>query len=391
MKFSPRNTASLKLPAGKLDHIEWDDTVSGFGIRIREGGSRTWIYRYRFGNIQRSFKLGDANSVPLAVARKNASQLEAEVRLGGDPAGKKDLAKQEGQNTFALVAERFLDARRPEVRPSTITEYERHLRRDCSSLHRLPVSSVTQAGIAKLLNGATGSATANRLRATLSAMFVWALKEGMVLPHGNVAAFTRKRAETARDRVLSDKELRTIGAALSNDDYSTILRLLILTGSRADEIAGLEWAEIVDGALNLPGSRTKNGRGHTIPLSKPALKILATIERRGDHVFGKRDSGFSGWSKAKKRLDTKLGKSVAPWRVHDLRRTCASGMQRLGVRVEVIERALNHVSGSFRGVAGVYQRDPMSDDVHDALERWGWHVTALVEGRKANVVLMKRG
>jgi integrase len=152
----------------------------------------------------------------------------------------------------------------------------------------------------------------------------------------------------------------------------------------------LEWTEIADGAINLPGSRTKNGRAHTIPLSEPARNIIASIERHGIHVFGKRDSGFSGWSKAKAALDENLGESVAPWRVHDLRRTCASGMQRLGVRVEIIERALNHVSGSFRGVAGVYQRDPMSDDVRDALKRWGWHVTALVEGRKDAVVPMIR-
>jgi integrase len=390
MKLTSRNVTSLALPAGKTDVIYWDDAVPGFGLRIRQAGARGWVYRYRFGNLQRSVKLGSASSVPLARARENASKLEAEVRLGGDPAGKKELAKQEAQNTFALVAERFLDSRRLELRPSTVVEYERHLRRDCKSLHRLPASSVTQADIARLLNGAAGSATANRVRATLSAMFVWALKEGMVLPHGNVAAFTHKRAETTRDRVLADKELKTIWGALGKDDYSTILRLLILTGARADEIAGLEWQETVDDAINLSGSRTKNGRAHAIPLSKPARKIISTIERRGVHVFGKRDSGFSGWSKAKVALDKKLGESVAPWRVHDLRRTCASGMQRLGVRVEVIERALNHVSGSFRGVAGVYQRDPMTADVRDAFERWGSHVVALVEGRKSVVVAMRR-
>lgn len=109
-------------------------------------------------------------------------------------------------------------------------------------------------------------------------------------------------------------------------------------------------------------------------------KIAKLIRLR---AIGKRDSGFSGWSKAKAALDEKLGESVAPWRVHDLRRTCASGMQRLGVRVEIIERALNHVSGSFRGVAGVYRRDPMTAEVKDALNRWARHVMALVGGRKA--------
>jgi integrase len=185
--------------------------------------------------------------------------------------------------------------------------------------------------------------------------------------------------------VLSDKDLKTIWKACGDGDYSNIIKLLILTGARADEIAAMEWTEIADGAINLPGSRTKNGRAHTIPLSEPARTIIASIERHGIHVFGKRDSGFSGWSKAKAALDEKLGESVALWRVHDLRRTCASGMQRLGVRVEIIERALNHVSGSFRGVAGVYQRDPMTAEVKDALNRWARHVMALVGGRKLSL------
>jgi integrase len=389
MKLTARNIATLNLPSGKSDVIYWDDTVPGFGLRIRETGARGWVFRYRFGNRQRSIKLGSASSVPLATARANASKLEAEVRLGGDPAIKKELARQESENTFALLMERFLDARRRELREATIREYARHLRVDAKSLHRLPIAAVMQADIARLLNGAFGAATANRLRATLSAMFVWALKEGIVFPHGNPAAYTHKRTETARDRVLSDTELKLLWAALTNDDFGNILRLLALTGQRATEIAELRWNEVVDGSIVLTAERVKNRRAHTVPLSDSAKKILAGIERNNRvYVFGRDDTGFSGFSQAKKRLDKKL--EIAPWRIHDLRRTAASGMQRCGVRVEVIERALNHVSGSYRGVAGVYQRDPMSDDVRDALERWGWHVTALVEGREAVVVPMKR-
>jgi integrase len=222
-------------------------------------------------------------------------------------------------------------------------------------------------------------------------MFVWALKEGIVLPHGNPAAYTHKRTETARDRVLSDGELKRVWTALGNDDFGNVIRLLTLTGQRADEIAGLRWNEVIDGSVSLPAERTKNRRAHTVPLSKPAKEILTGVERNNRvHVFGRDDTGFSGFSKAKERLDEKLGDTVAPWRVHDLRRTAASGMQRLGVRVEVIERALNHVSGSYRGVAGVYQRDPMTAEVQDALNKWGRHVMALVEGRKAVVVSMRR-
>jgi integrase len=391
MKLTVRNSASLSLLPGKRETIFWDDDVAGFGLRLREGGSRTWIYRYRHGQFQRSMKLGNGNSVSLAVARKNASELEAQVRLGKDPAGQKAIAKQESEYTFEVLAQRFLDARRPELRPATVHEYGRHLRRDAKSLHGLPITAVMQADIARLLNAAAGPVSANRLRSTLSAMFTWTMKEGVVLPRGNPAAFTHKREERARDRVLSDKEIKAVWNACGDDDYARILCLLVLTGARAEEISGLRWVEVVDGAINLPSERTKNRRPHSIPLSELAASIIAELERgKRTHVFGRDDTGFFGWAKCKQRLDQKLGSAVAPWRVHDLRRTAASGMQHLGIRVEVIERALNHISGSYRGVAGIYQRDPLSDDVRDALERWGRHVTDLIEGRKSVVAPMKR-
>jgi integrase len=390
MKLTTRNAAQLMLPAGKRETIFWDDDIAGFGLRLREGGSRTWIYRYRVGHTQRSMKLGNGNSVSLALARKNASELEAQVRLGKDPAGQKTIAKQEAEYTFELLAERFLDARRPELAQATIHEYERHLRHDAKSLHRLPIAAVMQADIARLLNAAAGPVSANRLRSTLSAMFTWTMKEGVVLPRGNPAAFTHKREERARDRVLSDTEIKAVWNACGDDDYARVLHLLILTGARAEEISCLKWGEIADGAINLPSERTKNRRPHSIPLSKPAKAIITDLDRgKRVHVFGRDDTGFWGWAKCKQRLDQKLGDSVAPWRVHDLRRTAASGMQRLGVRVEVIERALNHISGSYRGVAGIYQRDPLAADVRDALERWGRHIADLIEGRKSVVVPMR--
>jgi integrase len=123
-----------------------------------------------------------------------------------------------------------------------------------------------------------------------------------------------------------------------------------------------------------------------------ARDILAEVPRvAGDYVFTTTGrSPISGWSKCKRGLDKAMGKDVKPWTLHDLRRTAASGMSRLGVRSEVIERALNHVSGSFRGVAGVYQRDTLSEEVKTALERWGQHVSGLVAGKSGKVVQLKK-
>jgi integrase len=217
------------------------------------------------------------------------------------------------------------------------------------------------------------------------------MKEGVVLPRGNPAASTNKRAERPRDRVLSDAELKLVWNAVPDDDYGSILKLLILTGARAEEISGLQWSEIDKDAINLPGSRTKNKRAHTIPLSEPARAIIASIERgKRIHVFGRDDSGFYGWAKCKYRLDHKLGDAAAPWRVHDLRRTAVTHMAELGVQPHIIEAVINHVSGHKAGVAGVYNHAAYRQEKREALILWAEHVTALVEGRKAIVVPMKR-
>jgi integrase len=391
MNITEKSARTVPLPDGVRDRIYFDDAIRGFGVRVRDGDQRAWIFQYRIGRKQRRMTLGAVGGVPLALAKKNAAKLEAEVRLGRDPAGQRDINKKEAEYTFATVAERFLDARRPELRPATITEYERHIRRDCASLHRLPIANVTQADVARLLNNAPGAVTANRLRSTLSALFTWTLKEGVVLPRGNPAAFTNKRQEVSRDRVLSNPEIKKIWKCLGEDDYGNILKLLLLTGARENEIAALRWDEIKDSAVDLPAERVKNGRKFTIPLSSPAKAIIDSIERgKRVHVFGRDDTGFWGWANCKKRLDKQLG-DMPHFTVHDFRRTVATGMIELGVQPHVVEAVLNHVSGHKAGVAGIYNRSQYGPEKVRALDLWAEHVMALVEGRKSVVVPMKRG
>ena len=332
MKLTERTTAGLKLDAGKTDCIWWDEDVRGFGIRLRAGGSRNWIYRYRIGSKQRSLILGSAKSVPLSLARKNAIELEARVRLGGDPALDRQTAKLEADNTFGVLAHQYLETRKSEWRPGTYTEIERQLLKYAKSLHRLPISAVSQHNIASLLNSIAkeaGDVTANRLRGSLCSLFGWAMREGVRLPEGNVASYTNKRQEKARDRVLSDAELKTIWNTCAYDEYGAILKLLILTAQRANEIAELRWDEVQNEQIVLPAERTKNKRPHVIPLSEPAKTILAGFQH-GDrtHVFGRFDTGFQGWHVAKKALNARIaGKPLAHWTPHDLRRTAATVWQ----------------------------------------------------------------
>ena len=235
------------------------------------------------------------------------------------------------------------------------------------------VSRVTVAARLREIAKESGNTAANRARATLSAMYAWAIGEGLC--ETNPVVGTNKADEGgARDRVLSDTELAAVWYNAPDSDYGRIVRLLMLTGQRRDEIGSLHWSEVDTDAktITLPGSRTKNGREHVVPLSTDALAIItATSQPEGrEKVFGVGDGGFSGWSKAKAALDEKLGKSVSAWTLHDLRRTAATRMADSGVQPHVIEAVLNHVSGHKGGVAGVYNRACMSPRSGPPWIRW---------------------
>jgi integrase len=397
MKLTVKTTHGIKLPKGKSDCIVFDDDIAGFGLRLREGGSRTWVYQYRIGKKQRRMVLGSAKSVPLSLARKNASDLEAKVRLGGDPAMNKETARLEVGNTFAVLADQFLEARKRSWRTRTYEEVKRYLIKDAKSLHPFSITAIAQRNVANLLSDIAkekGDVTANRVRSSLCAFFGWIIREGVRLPEGNVASYTNKREESSRDRVLTDGELGLIWNACLDDDYGAILKLLMLTGQRANEIAQLSWNEVHDQQIVLPAERTKNARSHVIPLSETAKGILPWF-RKGDRkfVFGRDDTGFSGWGKAKEKLEARVAEAEKPlehWTVHDLRRTVATRMAELGVQLHIIEAVLNHVSGHKGGVAGIYNRAAYDKEKREALNLWAEHVMASVEGRVATVVPLKR-
>jgi integrase len=223
----------------------------------------------------------------------------------------------------------------------------------------------------------------------------WAMCEG--LADANPVTNTLKRAERSRERVLADAELRTVWNALGEDDYGDILKLLILTGQRANEIAGLRWPEIDfdRSVIALPSERTKNGRPHDVPMSPQVVAILRRRPRADERelVFGSGVGPFSGWSKCKGALDeriTEKGSKLAHWTPHDLRRTAATRMAELGIQPHAIEAVLNHVSGHKAGVAGIYNRATYAAEKRAALELWGERVRALGAGEETNIVPLRR-
>jgi integrase len=397
VQFTVKKTDGVALE-GKSERIVFDDDIKGFGLRLREGGSRTWIYQYRIGSKQRRMVLGSATSVPLSVARKNAGELEARVKLGGDPAMDKETARRSADETFGILVDQYLAARESKWRPNTEREVRRHLTKYAKSLHRFPIAAVSQLNISNLLDSLakeSGDATSNRVRANLSTFFSWVIKKGIDLPKGNIASYTEKQKENSRTRVLSDGELKTIWGACRDDAFGAILKLLLLTGQRKSEIGFLRWDEIRDEHILLLGARTKNKRDHVVPLSDAAKTILEKfrVDSR-THVFGRYDTGFGGWNAGKLELDASIAKgrkALEHWTLHDLRRTAATRMAELGVQPHIVEAVLNHVSGHKRGVAGIYNRATYDKEKREALNLWAEHVIALVEDRKAKVLPLKRG
>jgi integrase len=357
-----------RLPAGAL---LWDQTVVGFGAR-RQRRDVFYLLRYRLDGRQRFITIGRHGSPWTPdTARNEAKRLLGLVAGRSDPAAERVRPAE----TFGAEIIRYLERRRPEMKPRAFSEVERHLTAHATPLHRLRLAEIDRRTIAIRLaeiEQASGPVARNRVRSSLSAFFAWAIREGLL--EINPVTGTGKAPEGSRERVLSEFELRQVWRSLEEDQFSDIVRLLIFTGQRREEIGGLRWSEIdLDrGLIAFPPERTKNKRLHELPLSQQARAILERQPRREDRdlVFGLGQGGFSGWSDCKAALDQRL-KLKTPFRLHDLRRTVATIMaDKLSVLPHIVEAILNHVSGHRAGVAGIYNRAKYEGDMRQALQRW---------------------
>lgn len=394
MKLTKAVVAKLALPEGKSDHTVYDDDLRGFGLRLRAGGRRTWVAVYRIGARVRRVSIGDASAVAPDTAREMARAILAQADLGRDAQAEKIEERARAAVTLGAVADTYLLRAGTRQKPRSLAETGRYLRRSWAALHGLPLHRIERRQVAvRLAELATesGPVAANRARAALSALFSWAMREGLA-EHNPVVGTNRPAAESARDRVLSTAELAALWpAAEGPGDFNAIVRLLLLTGQRREEVAAMRWTELdLDrGIWTLPRERTKNRRPHDVPLVAQVTAILAGLPRREGRelVFGEGRGGFSGWSQAKARLDARSG--VAGWRIHDLRRTCVTGMAEIGIRPHVIEAVVNHVSGHRAGVAGVYNRATYAVEKRAALQAWADHLDALLGRGEPRVVALR--
>jgi integrase len=393
MKLTAKTVAALTIPNGKSEAIYFDEDVPGLGLRLREGGaarSARWIFQYRIGAKQRRISLGSVSAISSARAHELAGELHARVRLGEDPAATKAEERVRAIETMGATLDAYLAHKRAHLKPSSLIEIERHLRKNCRPLHGLRLDKIDRRTIAARLNALAtnnGPVTANRVAAALSAFFAWCIREG--LASSNPAAGVNRQPEQSRSRVLADHELRAIWAATADaGDYAAVVRLLMCCGQRANEIAALKFSEIVGDRIVLPPARTKNKREHSIPITDPMRAILDGRPRRDgrDLVFGRRQNRpLSAWSFCKATLDNRIkaaGHELPHWTHHDLRRTMATRMANdLDIAPHIIEAVLNHVSGHKAGIAGVYNLAGYTGQMRHALTAWGEHLLAIVEGR----------
>jgi integrase len=378
---------------GQRDHF--DQSHPGLALRVSYGGSRTWVYFYRLHGKLRRMTVGRWPGMTLGEARDAWRSAHRLVSKGESPVGQRPAAA----DSFAAVFEDWL--KRDQGSNRTAADVRRRLERTAVSAWRdRLIGTITRRDVIEVLDAVAdrgATIAARRLHAYLHRLFRWSVGRG-IIEANPMADLPKPGEETKRDRVLSDAELGAVwkGADTLDWPFGLAFKLLVLTAGRRSEIGGLRWSEIEGDEIKLAGERTKNGEPHVIPLAPAAVEIIRELPHIGDgYVFTTTgETPVSGWSKAKATLDAAAadiyGRALPEWRLHDLRRTTATGLQRLGIGLQVIEAVLGHVGGSRSGVVGVYQRHAFGPEKRQALDAWAREVARIVRGESAKVVPIAR-
>jgi integrase len=379
-----------------FDQGKPSERVAGLALRVREGGSRKFVFHYRWAGRSQRITIGDASAWSLDKARAKARELRVMIDDGVNPADARTAAKIEAAKLPTLLSSivaAYLDDAQTKLRPRTQIETTRYLAHYLKPLHNLPIGAIERRDVAVCLQGIAknkGTVTADRARSCLSAMFAWAIGEGLA-DENPVIGTNRRSDDDPRTRVLSDVELAKLWNGLPDTQYGGIVRLLILTGCRREEIGGLQRSEIDFDAktITLPATRTKNHTKHIVPLSDLALGILESQKRilGRSFVFGWYANGFTDWMKSKARLD-EVVPLQEPWVIHDIRRTVRTGLGKLGVAPHIAEAVLNHLPAKL---IRTYDRHTYEPEKRAALDAWANHIRLiLAQAEGANVVTIAR-
>jgi len=350
MRLTDLSIRALK-PEARGAKVYYDDVIPGFGIRVARGGTKSYILTH---GVRRQRKtIGRVGIISLSGARAEAKRRLAEYTLGSSKAA------SIGWNS-ALKA--YLAYVRDRRKQSTADEYERLLRKHFK-FGETKVADILPDDIQRRLDKLAKSEKFHAFTA-LRPFMNWCFRKGY-LTQNPMARLDKPVGSRARSRILTNDELRKIWRAAGDDTFGTVVKLLILTGQRLGEISNIAAEQIGDGTLHFPD--TKNGRPHTIPLGKTAQTLIHPIR-------------YSNSGAHKVKLDGRSG--VTGWTLHDLRRTFASGLASIGVAIPTIERLLNHVSGTFAGIVGTYQRYDYAKEMRDAVALWDSHIAKITRSAK---------
>jgi integrase len=355
---------NLKPPeSGQVMH--WDAAIPGFGIRVSQGGTKTFYLVH--GRERRRTSIGKYPTISLSDARAEAKRLLAEFTLG---------KRQAPSISFDEAVELYLSLSEHTAKPRTVSENRRLLKRHFK-FHK-KIADIAPQEISRVIDRLHKTPTeANHAFTAIRTFFNWCVRRHY-LTHNPMQGMRLPAKTISRTRILSPAELKVVYRACDAlGAFGSLVRLCILTGQRRGEIGALRWDYIDrrNKLVTLPSSLTKNNREHTFPLRKQALAIIDALPQRGDHLFPGRnhEQAFQGWAKSKARLDQIVeaeGGGVSPWTLHDLRRTFATNLAALNIPPHIVERILNHASGTISGVAAIYNRHAYMDEMRAAIDLW---------------------
>jgi integrase len=407
-KLTESNIRSLPLPANKAESLIGDSEVPGLKLRLRRGSDgetlRSFVFQYsRSGQKNKSpkLKLGDVGGIALADARKLAREHNGALARDEDPIQAKATVRIRQRETFEALLPRYLAYQRSRLRPRSFVELQRYLSNLAQPMHAMPIERISRRDVAVLKADVaenSGRVSSNRLRSSLCGFFGWCQMEGLL--EQNVVLGTSVEPEPRRTRVLQPNELALIWNHVGEEgDYPAIIKLLALTACRASEIGGLRWSEVVGDTIRLPPQRTKTATENLILLSSAALDIIERLRSRKnperDLVFGRSSAGkgFNGWFKSKLQLDARIakangGQALAPWVVHDVRRSACSLMNEIGIEPHIVEQILNH---KIQGIASRYNYAVYLNQRRAAIQRWSDALMGWIAGKPgSNIVTLAR-
>jgi integrase len=368
-------------PSGARNEIA-DAVVPGLYLIVQPTGVKSWAVRYRFGRRTRKLTLpGRYPALSLAKAREAARTALTSIADCQDPAAAKRVGTP-ADDTLAAYVALYRETHVNTLRSGTAANINRELERMQDAWPGRSLRSISKKDLVAIFDKALnrGPSAAVTTWKVAKAFFAWCEAREDDFP--SPARSIRKPAkEKSRERVLDDAELKLTweAADAAGGAAGALVKLLILSGARRNEVTELARDEITTDSIELRGDRTKNGVPHTIPITTMIRSVLDTLPTTGKFLLNGTDRAFGDHSGAKERIVP----DIRPWTFHDLRRSFASGLQRLGVAPHIVELALNHRSGTFSGVAGIYQRHRYDKEVREAFELWSQHIETLMAEKAA--------